>query len=620
MAKGAWGLVRSKRWIAALGLGVVAIASGLGLAWAWPRWFPDSVQRGEAAYARGDWRAAAAWARARLKGSRDDPAARRLLARAVSRLGQEETAIALYGRLPPESLRAEDHYLLGASLSHRGQVEAARISWERALELDPDQPEALDALMRFYIRQVRPVAAARCAERLARQPGREVEASLLLGQLREEIHDPRGAVAALRRALALDPQAHAGTLTARQGRKLLAHALLQIERPGEAKAELRTVLAEGPDPEAEWLLSRACLQEGSLTEASDALGRSGSFRAENPLAFEPSPYIGSARCEECHAAIHHAEQSGRHSRTFSRVADLKTLPIPAWPVRDPADPTIVHSFKKAGDRIQVETSVEGKVFRALVEFAFGADDRYLSLVGRDDQGRDRILRLSYAVDGTSAQWDRTTGQPPRPEPKEEFLGKPLEQPDGLYRCLFCHTTNPRAVLDGDGPEATDRAIGCERCHGPGGLHLKAVEAKFTDLAIVNPALATAEAINKQLCGQCHALHERSANLNRNDPALIRFPSTTLPWSRCATASGTLSCVTCHEPHHNARTSTAAYESKCLDCHAPCGARAAACPVKPAQGCVACHMPATRIEILHGSFTDHDIRIHENRATPPEAVR
>ena len=54
------------------------------------------------------------------------------------------------------------------------------------------------------------------------------------------------------------------------------------------------------------------------------------------------------------------------------------------------------------------------------------------------------------------------------------------------RCLFCHTTNFRAVLDEKGPEAKDLSIGCERCHGPGGHHIAAAEAGFADLAILNP--------------------------------------------------------------------------------------------------------------------------------------
>jgi hypothetical protein len=86
-------------------------------------------------------------------------------------------------------------------------------------------------------------------------------------------------------------------------------------------------------------------------------------------------------------------------------------------------------------------------------------------------------------------------------------------------------------------------------------------------------------------------------------------------------------VTCHDPHKNARaTTTAQYESKCLNCHAPAvqpvpgdhsqaaergasGPKYRACPVDRSKGCIACHMPQVRIDSLHLNLTDHHIRIH-----------
>ena len=68
-----------------------------------------------------------------------------------------------------------------------------------------------------------------------------------------------------------------------------------------------------------------------------------------------------------------------------------------------------------------------------------------------------------------------------------------------------------AVLSESGPEAADRAIGCEKCHGPGGNHLLAVNAPdakddpsifLRDMAIARPSTTYGEPIVK-LCGQCH---------------------------------------------------------------------------------------------------------------------
>ena len=106
---------------------------------------------------------------------------------------------------------------------------------------------------------------------------------------------------------------------------------------------------------------------------------------------------------------------------------------------------------------------------------------------------------------------------------------------------FCHTTDPKAVLDRSGPVAADRAIGCERCHGPGGHHLRAIDAKLTDPAIVNPAGAPAQG-RVRVCGQCHSNHQDSP-IPRHDVFWLRFQGNTVAWSRCYTESaGTFDCM------------------------------------------------------------------------------
>src|SRR5438477_432318 len=96
------------------------------------------------------------------------------------------------------------------------------------------------------------------------------------------------------------------------------------------------------------------------------------------------------------------------------------------------------------------------------------------------------------------------GPPRRPADAEEYLGEKMLEGDGTRRCLNCHTTNFYSILQGVGPEAADHSIGCERCHGPGGHHVAAAAAGFSDLAIVSPGEAS-PAANNQDCGQCHGI-------------------------------------------------------------------------------------------------------------------
>jgi Cytochrome c554 and c-prime len=224
-------------------------------------------------------------------------------------------------------------------------------------------------------------------------------------------------------------------------------------------------------------------------------------------------------------------------------------------------------------------------------------------------------------DAKESGWDRTKNLPAHPPQAEDLLGETFDTAEGASECLSCHTTTVRSVREGSGPESLDKGIGCERCHGPGELHLAAIRTKFPDPVIASPAHAAPSAI-KQLCGKCHAQHFLAMPASRSDPAWARFPSSNLPWSRCYSESGgALHCVTCHDPHRDAETSSAHYEAKCLSCHATSSTTVAPprtdqgtqafrspCPVNPTRNCLQCHMPKMPYRQLHTLFTDHYIRV------------
>jgi tetratricopeptide (TPR) repeat protein len=597
----------------------------------WNKWrrAPDLLARGAAAYSHGHWNEAADLARRRLKAAPQDIEAVRLLARATARLGRDAPANALFARLGSDALQAEDLFLLGIGLDRAGRRgEAARL-WEKAVRLEPDRAEVIDRLVGGYIAQKRLVEAAQLAERLAEQPGWELHGELAAGALRAELGEPTAAATTLKRALARPEAARLDQLTATRTRKLLARALLRTARAGEARAVLRSILADGLDPEASWLSSRAALLEGDRIEAAGALEAAGSYRADHPLEAEPGPYIGAARCAVCHREVFRAVAASRHASTLIRGKPLAGLPYPVGPVADPDLPGITHEFHHDGHLMKLETRTGGEVLRAVVDYAFGSPDHYVSLVGRDEHGHWRILRLSrYRSQGDSG-WVRTTGHSADGAGGTDLQGKSLDLADGLFKCLFCHSTNPRSVLDDAGPASHDRGIGCERCHGPGAIHEKAVSLDFPDLAIVNPTKATAEG-RLQLCGQCHS-HHQELSLARTDPYWIRFQGTTLTWSRCYTESkGALDCMSCHDPHHDTDRTEAHYTAQCLSCHSPAPAasaidaprepaapakkaqRGSTCPVNATGGCIGCHMPAFQSAALHASFTDHYIRVRSEQ--------
>ena len=358
----------------------------------------------------------------------------------------------------------------------------------------------LQELARLYLAKGRFSEGTELANRLATRPGWEAQSSFLLGQFKLEQDDPAGAAKYLRRALELDPAARVTSDPPARYNKLLAKALLRTGQPSEAVRLLHNVLTASGDAEASWLLSRSYLQEGSVGAASTALEQSGQYREEHPLVLEPAIYIGSAACAGCHASIYQTQQTSLHARTFQRGTELENLILPDHPIPDPARAGVSHTIDRSARQVTFETHDAGKVYRAVVNYAFGSGDRGVTLVGRDKAGRARELRFSYYSDGSA--WDVTPGHKSKSPAGEDLLGQALTNED-FDACFFCHTTVARSAREQTGPESADRGIGCERCHGPGGNHLRSVALRFSDLAIANPGHDTGQRV-VILCGQCHS--------------------------------------------------------------------------------------------------------------------
>jgi len=217
-------------------------------------------------------------------------------------------------------------------------------------------------------------------------------------------------------------------------------------------------------------------------------------------------------------------------------------------------------------------------------------------------------------------------------------------------CLFCHANRvePEAgpVNRYRQPIFQGHAIGCERCHGPGELHVARptiVDGK--DITIVNPA-DLAPALRDDVCAQCHLagdsrilrVGQRNADFRPGLPfhrfwtVFVQPPDQAddrfvgqfeqMHDSKCFRASrGQLGCITCHDPHHFPAPAerVAYYRGRCLACHAQRG-----CSLPAADrlarskddDCIGCHMPkASSFDVPHSASANHRVPRHEGGRNP-----
>ena len=406
----------------------------------------------------------------------------------MARLGRDPEALRQYAAIGAEPLRAEDLYLIGQGLIRQGRSGLGTGALDAASKLDPNHQETITTLAGLHGRLGTPVADLAAADRLTAVPSGPALRQLVVGLLAiiPDKETPGGLDPTLDRLLHHGRAEFLAIDGPPAARKLLARLSLEQGRATEARGWLDK--GDGvDDPETDWLRSRAYLVEGAIEQARESVVRAGDFGRDAPLTHEPSRYTGAKRCAGCHGAIYRTQQTSRHAQTLAQGESLTSVPLPKAAVADPEAPRVTHRFERSGSEIRVAVETDEGLIRAVVDYALGSGHHGVTMLARDESGRHRSMRISYYSAGD--YWGITSGFNPHPTDRESYLGNALSDA-GLRGCLDCHSTRYPPSEGKRSPEAADRGIGCERCHGPGDHHLRAVEAGFPQLAIARPKLAT----------------------------------------------------------------------------------------------------------------------------------
>lgn len=355
-------------------------------------------------------------------------------------------------------------------------------------------------------------------------------------------------------------------------------------------------------------------------------------------------YVGDEACRKCHTTIYNE---------FKQTAMGRSTSIPsveeARQFTKPFDITVKNQtysiFSRNGKMVQQvsERDAQGNtVFSETHDIAYGVGAGDLGVSYLVTKGDSLFVApISYYTHVRG--WDLTPGYA-----EGTFHGFTRRVVD---LCVDCHTGQPQPVAGShtrfEQPPFRELTIGCERCHGPGEIHVAertqeamsgAYQEASTDFSIVNPRSLPPE-VRDDVCAQCHysgdarvlqpgknyldyrpgtSLGDVTAILSVSPAikgshfmALGQFEQ--MKMSRCwAGSNGRLGCISCHDPHVQPRGDAAAafYRQRCLTCHTTgnCTEPTAQRQVtSPPDNCTSCHMPKRTTEnVSHTSLTDHRI--------------
>jgi len=337
-------------------------------------------------------------------------------------------------------------------------------------------------------------------------------------------------------------------------------------------------------------------------------------------------YVGDDACMRCHREMAEAYHKHPMARSLMPVAQADSVkhndarahnPFEASGFRyevEPRKQKMIHSEKRVDSQGRVIAEI-----KAEVPYALGSGTRGRSYLVNHD---GFLFQSPISWYAGSQVWDLA----PNYRAQNQHFNRPV--PD---ECIYCHANRAEPIEGSLNhfrlPVFQGYSIGCERCHGPGELHVRQrenhVSAEGVDDTIVNP-VPLEPALRESICQQCHlqgVVRTVKRNRRREDyrPGLplndfvvyfVLPPNRAdtkravgqveqMYASRCFQESrgkaSSLGCISCHDPHDYPAPEKKLefYRARCLNCHSP-----KSCAVEEVErrkqslkdSCIECHMP------------------------------
>lgn len=392
--------------------------------------------------------------------------------------------------------------------------------------------------------------------------------------------------------------------------------------------------------------------------SSDATKENPESRTTYANLNDSAKYVGMETCKGCHSGIHatfvHTGMglSFDHASKQKSSADFSNHPV----VHDQYKNLSYTPYWKNDSLFFLEFRIENG------DTVFKREEKIKYIVGSGQHTNSHIwesngylFQAPMTFYTQKKKWDLPPGF-------ENGNNTRFNRIIGL-ECMSCHNGYPKFTEGSENNYSfVKNGIDCERCHGPGSIHVREKSAgifidtaKAIDYSIVNPSKLPID-LQFDVCQRCHIQGNAVLNegksffdfkpgmklsdvmnvfmpLYEGDPTshIMASHAERLKQSKCfietmkkVNASGAssnlalkpyknaMTCITCHNPHISVKqTNKEVFNAACINCHAvesknDCKLEINQRKIKN-NDCVTCHMPFNgATDIPHVSVHDHRI--------------
>lgn len=375
-------------------------------------------------------------------------------------------------------------------------------------------------------------------------------------------------------------------------------------------------------------------------------------------------YVGMQECRTCHYEIHQTFVHTGMGQSFDRASTEKSkakFPIMHLPSKERRGKPIYDP--KTGFHYQAFWRNDSLYIR---QYESDAEQRNLVTFMREEYipyiiGSGQHTNSHFWTDGSYVYqapltfytqkgiWDL----PPGYEQQNIGFNRKIDM-----ECMSCHNAMPKVAKDAKNFfENVPLGIDCERCHGPGELHVNLKKqgvlvdtSKYADRSIVNPKRLPYR-LQVDICQRCHLqgnnvlkegkhFDDFRPGMALKDVFEIYMPkyenedyfvmaghADRFQKSACFIGSNkgdaeaynpnlNFTCINCHNPHVSVKaTNNERFNNTCIGCHQSESKRSVLYDCKLPKGkriheagCVGCHMPGSSAEdIPHVMVHDHKIQ-------------